>query len=88
MEIGFQYEQYDITISLTATEIDGSDYEWSIESIYDNDLSMDVDIEQLPTAIQQAVEKLAESRASDKACDAAIDWGLSRADYLYDSRND
>lgn len=88
MELTFEYEQYDVTMRVTATEIDGSDYEWTIESVYDNDLSTDVDIEQLPNAIQQAIEKLAESKASDKACDAALDWGLSRADYLYDSRND
>ena len=88
MEIYFQYEQYDVTMSVTATEIDGSDYEWYIESVYDNDLGVDVDIKQLSTTIQQAIEKIAESKASDKACDAALDWGLSRADFYYDSRND
>lgn len=88
MEIGFQYEQYDITIQVTATEIDGSDYEWHIESIYDNDLGADVDLKQLTATVQQDIEKIAESKASDKAIDAALDWGLSRADYYYDSRND
>ena len=88
MEIYFQYEQYDVTMSVTATEIDGSDYEWTIESIVNMDLGELITIEQLPTAIQQAIEKIAESKASDKACDAALDWGLSRADFYYDSRND
>ena len=88
MELEFQYEQYDVTISVTATEIDGSDYEWTIESIVNMDLGELITIEQLPTAIQQAIEKIAESKASDKACDAALDWGLSRADFYYDSRND
>ena len=88
MELEFQYEQYDVTISVTATEIDSSDYEWTIESIVNMDLGELITIEQLPTAIQQAIEKIAESKASDKACDAALDWGLSRADFYYDSRND
>lgn len=88
MELTFEYEQYDVTLQVTATEVDGSDYEWTIESIVNMDLGELITLEQLPTAIQQAIEKLAESKASDKACDAAIDWGLSRADYLYDSRND
>lgn len=88
MGLTFKYEQYDITMRLIATEIDGSDYEWFIDSVYDNDLGADVDLEQLPTAIQQDIEKIAESKARDKAIDAALDWGLARADFYYDSRND
>lgn len=88
MELTFEYEQYDVTMRVTATEIDGSDYEWFIDSIYDNDLSADVDIEQLPTTVRQEIEKLAESKAAFKACDAALDWFESYADSLYDSRND
>lgn len=88
MEIEFEYNQYTITIQVTATESDGADYEWHIESIVNMDLGESITLEQLPTAIQQAIEKIAESKASDKACDAALDWGLSRADYYYDSRND
>lgn len=88
MELEFEYNQYSVTIEVTATEIDGSDYDWDIESIYDNDLGADVDLKQLSAAIQQDIEEIAESKASDKACDAALDWGLSRADFYYDSRND
>lgn len=88
MEITFEYEQYDVIINVTATETDGSDYSWFIETIYDNDLDTDVDLKQLPNNVQQAIEVLAESKAALKACDAALDYGLSNADYYYDSRND
>lgn len=88
MELEFEYNQYSVTIEVTATEIDGSDYDWDIESIYDNDLGADINLKQISAAIQQDIEKIAESKASDKAIDAALDWGLSRADFYYDSRND
>lgn len=88
MEFEFEYEQYDVTINVTATEIDGSDYDYSIESIYDNGFGEDVTLEQLPTTVRQEIEKLAESKAAFKACDAAQDWFESYADSLYDSRND
>lgn len=81
MELEFEYNQYSITIEVTASEYDGSDYEWFIGPIYDNDLGAIVDLEQLPAAIQQDIEEIAESKASDKAIDAALDWSLSSADF-------
>lgn len=88
MEISFEYEQYSVDIKVSATELDGSDYEWEIASIYDNDCGQTKELQQLSTVDRTEIEKLAESKAAFKACDAAQDYFDSLADAYYDSRND